>query len=87
MNKFAALMTLSILAGIAFAAQPARSAGPIPCEDMLKELRAALDTAKLNDADATKAKALEDKGIERCNADDDKRADDFFSQAMKIAGK
>jgi len=27
------------------------------------------------------------KGIERCNADDDKRADDFFAQAMAIMGK
>jgi hypothetical protein len=30
---------------------------------------------------------LETKGIERCNADDDKRADGFFADALKIMGK
>jgi hypothetical protein len=58
-----------------------------PCEDMLKDLRTAEAAAKLGDADAAKVKALEDKGVERCNADDDKRADDFFAQAMKLMGK
>ena len=54
---------------------------------MLQQLRTAVDAAKLGDADAAKVKELEDKGIERCNADDDKRADDFFDQAMKIVSK
>jgi len=54
---------------------------------MLKDLRAALQTAKPSDADAAKIKELEDKGIERCNADDDARADQFFAQALKILGK
>ena len=58
-----------------------------PCEDVLKDLRTTEAAAKLGDADAAKVKALEDKGIERCNADDDKRADDFFAQAMKLMGK
>ena len=87
MNKLAGLTSLPVLAVFAVAVQPAWPAGPVPCEDMLKELRAALAGAKLSDADAATAKTLEDKGIERCNADDDKRADDFFGQAMKIAGK
>lgn len=59
----------------------------VPCEDMLAKLRAALETAKPSDADAAKIKELEDKGIERCTADDDARADEFFAQAMKILGK
>ncbi|UCI10581.1 hypothetical protein [Mesorhizobium sp. B1-1-8] len=62
-------------------------AAPMPCETVLKDLRAAEAAAKLGDADKNKVSELETKGIERCNADDDKRADDFFVQAMKILGK
>ena len=80
---FATLATVCL----SLAAPSAMSAQHVPCEDMLKQLRAAVDAAKLSDADAAKVKELEDKGIERCNADDDKRADDFFGQAMKIVSK
>jgi hypothetical protein len=59
----------------------------VPCEKMLADLRSALESAKPSDADAVKIKELEDKGIERCNADDDARADQFFAQAMKMLGK
>jgi len=80
----------SLLATVAFAlaafAIPA-AAEDVPCENMLKDLRAAIDGATLSDADAAKIKELEDKGIERCNADDDAHADEFFTQAMKILGK
>ncbi len=80
----------SLLAAVAFAlaafAIPA-AAEDVPCENMLKDLRAAIDGATLSDADAAKIKELEDKGIERCNADDDAHADEFFTQAMKILGK
>jgi hypothetical protein len=63
------------------------SASTVPCEDMLKDLRATEKTVKLSDADIKKVADLETKGIERCNADDDKRADGFFSDALKIMGK
>lgn len=66
---------------VAFAAAAA------PCEDVLKQLRDAMATAKLSDAQLQQVKDLEAKGIERCNADDDKRADNFFSEALKIMGK
>jgi hypothetical protein len=62
-------------------------AATAPCEETLKALRAAEATATLSAADKTKVSELETKGIERCNADDDKRADDFFAQAMKVTGK
>jgi hypothetical protein len=62
-------------------------AATAPCEETLKALRAAEATATLSAADKTKVSELETKGIERCNADDDKRADDFFAQAMKVMGK
>ena len=57
-----------------------------PCEDALLTLRTAEAAAKLSADDKTKVSDLETKGIERCNADDDKRADEFFAQAMKIIG-
>ncbi|UVK56029.1 hypothetical protein DBIPINDM_002604 [Mesorhizobium sp. AR02] len=84
MRRFAlavAVGTLAVSASISTVyAAPA-------CEDSLKALRAAEATAKLNDADKNKVSELETKGIERCNADDDKRANDFFAQAMKVMGK
>src|SRR5262245_5326295 len=85
--KNVAAFTAAMLVGLSLAVPSARSAGAAPCEDMLKQLRTAVDAAKLSDADAAKVKDLEDKGIERCNADDDKRADAFFDQAMKIVSK
>jgi hypothetical protein len=77
-----------IIAAVAFAgAASTAHAADVPCEDALKELRTAMETAKLNDADMKAAKDLEAKGVERCNADDDKRADVFFADAMKMLGK
>jgi hypothetical protein len=84
MRILCASITIIALAVFGLAAESAQSAQTVPCENMLKDLRAAVAAAKLGDSDAVKVKDLEDKGIERCNADDDKRADDFFSQAMKI---
>lgn len=81
-------VTIALLAGGTIAFQSAIApAAPTPCETVLKDLRAAVAKAKLNDADTAKVAELENKGIERCNADDDKRADEFFAQALKIVGK
>ena len=60
---------------------------PIPCEEMLKDLRTALSAATPTDADKATLDDLQNKGIERCNADDDKRADDFFAQGLTLLGK
>ncbi|MBZ9997859.1 hypothetical protein [Mesorhizobium sp. BH1-1-4] len=85
MKRFAlavALATLAVCGPVS-----AVFAATAPCEETLKALRAAEATAKLSDADKNTVSELETKGIERCNADDDKRADDFFAQAMKVMGK
>ena len=85
MNRFAiafAFAAAAITAPLACA-----FAAPPPCETALKDLRAAEAKAKLNDADKNKVSELETKGIERCNADDDKHADEVFTQALKILGK
>jgi hypothetical protein len=77
---FAGVIALAALA------TPA-AADEVPCEKLLAALRAALQEGHPSDADAAKVKELEDKGIERCNADDDEHADEFFAQALKILGK
>ena len=60
---------------------------PVPCEDLLKQLRDAV--AATPPAETVKATVsdLEAKGIERCNADDDKRADAFFAEAIGMVRK
>ena len=83
---FLFVLTLAV-AAISVMTQHAHADDPVPCEDMLTKLRDAVSTGKPADADAAKIKEFEDKGIERCNADDDQRADDFFTQALKILGK
>lgn len=79
---------LALALGAIAAASPVSAfAAATPCENTLKDLRAAEASAKVSDADRKKVSDLEAKGIERCNADDDKRANDFFAQAMKLLGK
>lgn len=59
---------------------------PLPCEDLLAAVRSTMTTSPPA-ADQARLDELEGKGIERCNADDDKRADDFFAQALALMGK
>ena len=82
-------LVLAVALGAISVAAPISSAfaAVTSCETMLKDLRAAEASAKPSDSDKAKISDLEAKGLERCNADDDKRADDFFAQAMKILGK
>ena len=87
MSKTTAPAALLILCLAGFGT-PAFADDVVPCENALANLRSAVGAATaLSDADKTQIQALQDKGIERCNADDDARADDFFAQAMKILGK
>lgn len=57
---------------------------PLPCEEMLKTYRAELATVKPSEADKPKIDELLAKGVERCNADDDKRAGEFFGQGLSL---
>ena len=81
------LATALVSAVVAAGFVPLASAAPVPCEDMLKTLTETLKTAKLSDADMKAVTELQAKGTARCNADDDKRADAFFTDALKLAGK
>lgn len=80
----AAILTGTMLSASAMAAQAAQG---VPCEQALKDLRSAIASAKIGDKEMQSVKDLEAKGIERCNADDDKRAGEFFAEAMKLLGK
>jgi len=86
MNKSITAACVSILLA-ANAITTAALAAPVPCEDMLKDVKAGLESAKLSDADRAKAIDLQNKGIERCKADDDTHADEFFQQALTLLGK
>ncbi|MDQ0332759.1 MULTISPECIES: hypothetical protein [Phyllobacteriaceae] len=82
------LVLIAALGAAAVAsAQFAARAAETPCEDSLKALRAAEAATKVKADVKPKLDELETKGIERCKADDDKRANDFFGQAMKLLGK
>lgn len=76
------LTVLSIFSLDAFAAVE-----PVPCENMLKDLKKAVKSAKLDDADKAKVADLQSQGTERCKADDDAGADALFTEAMKLIGK
>jgi hypothetical protein len=65
------------------AAQDA-TARAVPCEVMLDKFRAARSGATLTDAQRTILDGLQAKGTERCNADDDTRAGDFFAQGIAL---
>ena len=56
----------------------------LPCEVMLETFRTMQSGATLTDANRTAVAELEAKGTERCNADDDTRAADFFAQGIAL---
>lgn len=75
----------TVLLGLVAFSSSAHAA--VPCEDMLKDMRAAKASATLNDADKAKVEELETKAVERCNADDDTHSDAFLAKAMTLLGK
>jgi len=86
MNKLTiAALSIFVLAG----ALPmvASAAEVVPCEDMLADLKAAIQTATLSEADMAKVNDLESQGLERCKADDDAGADALFTEALAVIGK
>ena len=65
----------------------AYAASAVPCKDMLKDVRATMRIVRHSDAEKAMVADLEAKGVERCNPDDDQRADGFCAIALKIMGK
>ena len=56
----------------------------LPCEVMLDQFRSARTAAHILPANVDRVDTLEVKGTERCTADDDTRADDFFAQGIAL---
>ncbi len=80
----AARVDAVLVAGIAVTDANGRA---LPCEVMLKSVADGLATAKLSDADTAAAVGFQTKALERCNADDDQRADGFSAQALALVTK
>ena len=59
----------------------------LPCEVMLESVSDGLAAPKLSDADRVAATGFQTKALERCNADDDQRADGFSAQALALLSK
>ena len=85
MKKFRQIATFC--AASLLVAVPALAAAPVPCENMLKDVKAASKDPKLAAVDKAKFDDLQSKGMERCKADDDAGADALFTQALKLVGK
>jgi len=72
------------VAGIATTDENGRA---LPCEGMLKDVAAGLSSAKLAPDVLAQATDFQTKALERCNADDDARADGFSAQALALLAK
>ena len=56
----------------------------VPCEEMLGQVRDALANGTIASANQAAATDFQAKATERCNADDDTRADEFAAQALAL---
>ena len=72
---------ITMVSGIAVTDDAGRA---LPCEVMLKDVASGLATTTLAAADKASATDFQTKALERCNADDDARADGFSAQALAL---
>jgi len=79
-----ATVAATLVSGIAVTDASGRA---LPCEIMLKSLKSGLATSPKADADKGRATDFLAKATERCNADDDQRADAFSAQGLAIITK
>lgn len=87
MKKFLLVSTFIIATAAGGLNTMANAATAVPCEDVLVTLNDAMAKAKLSDADMKTVMGLKAKGEERCKAEDDRRADGFFYDALNIVTK
>lgn len=71
----------TMVSGIAVTDDAGRS---LPCEVLLKQVAAGLASTTIAAADKATATDFQTKALERCNADDDARADAFSAQALAL---
>ena len=76
--------TATLVAGIQVSDE---SGHAIPCEEMIARLRGAIDKARVGPVDRAAASDLLSKATERCNADDDRHADEFSARGLALAAK
>lgn len=72
---------VTMVSGIAVTDEAGRA---LPCEVMLKDVAAGLASTTIAAADKAAATDFQTKALERCNADDDARADGFSAQALAL---
>ena len=84
MKKF---FIISAIVSAAAAASFSTAFAAPSCEDGLKTMEENLKKAKLSDADTKAVADLKTKATERCVAEDDRRAEGFIADAMKIIAK
>ena len=72
---------VTMVSGIAVTDEAGRA---LPCEVMLKEVASGLATTAIAAADKATATDFQTRALERCNADDDARADAFSAQALAL---
>lgn len=87
MKKFLLVFAFVVVTAVGGFSSLANAAAAVPCEDILVTLNDALAKAKLSDADMKTVTDLKAKGEERCTAEDDRRADGFFNNALAIVTK
>lgn len=84
MKKF---FIISAIAGAAVTASFSAAFAAPSCEDSMKTMEESLKKVKLSDADMKTVMDLKAKATERCTAEDDRRAEGFIADAMKIITK
>ena len=60
---------------------------PLPCEDMVGQLKSIVEAKTLQPKQQTEAEGYLTKALERCNADDDAWADAFSAHGISLASK
>ena len=58
---------------------------PLPCEVLIKSLRAAIDGGQIPKEKSGDASGFMARALERCNADDDTNANSFSAQGLALA--
>lgn len=71
----------TLVAGVAVTDANGRA---LPCEVMIATVQSALATTIAPEATKANATEMQTKALERCNADDDARADAFSAQALAL---
>lgn len=87
MTKTVAVAAFALVAAFSSLPSLAQTAtDPVPCEQKLGDVNAAMKATKATDTEKAMAADLKGKGLERCKADDDVGADAFFDQALQVLG-